>query len=81
MRLHCMQYGERCLSNGRQDDEGTYALVTFDWAIDGVKYPSNEVGSLTVQVGTDSATPTVSGQSGTNLPVVVGSGTFSADDE
>lgn len=72
---------ERCLSDGTQDDEGTYALVTFDWAIDGVKYPLNAVGSLTVHVGTDSTTPTVSGQSGTNLPVVVGSGTFGTDDE
>ena len=72
---------ERCLSDGTQDDEGKYALVTFDWAIDGVKYPSNAVDSLTVQVGTDSATPTVSGQSGTNLSVIVGSNSFDTDTE
>lgn len=72
---------ERCLSDGTQDDEGTYALVTFDWAIDGVKYPSNAVDSLTVQVGTDTSTPTVSGQSGTNLSVIVGSNSFDTDTE
>ena len=72
---------ERCLSDGTQDDEGKYALVTFDWAIDGVKYPSNAVDSLTVQVGTDTSTPTVSGQSGTNLSVIVGSNSFDTDTE
>lgn len=71
------------------DDEGTYAIVSFDWSVftsnspqyyGGSTYPysSNAVDSCTVTVGSETATPTLTGTSGSET-VVVGSGNFSTD--
>ena len=80
---------ERCTSNGTLDDEGAYAKVSFDWSVfvsenaryyggDTYPYTSNTVSSCTVEVGSKSATPTLSGTSGSES-VVVGDGTFDTD--
>ena len=82
---------ERCKSDGTLDDEGQYAKVGFTWSIfaslnaryyGGNTYPysSNTVASCIVTVGSETATPTLSGTSGTES-VVVGTGIFNVDTE
>ena len=66
---------ERCLQDGTMDDEGTYALVSFYWTVDTAKYSDNVADELTVDVGTEQVTCTVTGASGSQS-VVVGSGAF-----
>ena len=80
---------ERCLSDGTPDDEGGYALVTFDWSVftsndpqyyGGSTYPyaNNAVDSCVVTVGSESVTPTLTGASG-SMTVKVGSGNYDVD--
>lgn len=82
---------ERCLSDGTPDDEGLYALVSFNWSVftsndpryyggNTTPYSSNTVDTCTITVGTETATPTLSGSSGAES-VTVGSGNFSVDTE
>jgi len=40
----------RCESDGEPNDEGDYALVTFDWSVDRWKYPSNAVSGNAISV-------------------------------
>lgn len=77
---------DRCDQNGTLDDDGTYALVTFDWSIyvsanaryyGGSAYPySSNSPVCSVTVGTETVTPTLTG---TSASVVVGNGTFDTD--
>lgn len=80
---------ERCTSTGADDDEGTYAKVTFDWAVfrsanaryyggDSHPYNDNTIYEGTVTVGTLSETFTSTAGSGTET-VIVGDGSFSTD--
>lgn len=79
---------ERCLSDGTLDDEGTYALVEFDWSVyrnanarfyGGSATPyTNNGSSVTIQVGTYSVTATSSNASGT-YSEVLGNGNLSTD--
>lgn len=80
---------ERCLQDGTLDDEGKYALVSFDWSVftssaaryyggDTYPYANSSVDSCTVTVGTQTATPTLTGASGTET-LVVGIGTYDVD--
>lgn len=80
---------ERCQSDGTLDDEGSYALVSFDWAVfrsaesryyGGNTYPyaDNSVETCTVTVGTQRATPTLTGASG-HSSVIVGVGSYDVD--
>lgn len=80
---------ERCQHDGTLDDEGTYALVSFDWAVfrsaesryyGGNTYPyaNNSVETCTVTVGTQSVTPTLTGASG-HSSVIVGVGSYDVD--
>ena len=81
---------DRCKQNGQSDDDGGYALVTFDWSIfksslaryyggSTAPYSNNSVSNCTVTVGTRTATKTLTGASGTAVPVVVGNNTFDPD--
>lgn len=80
---------DRCQQNGTKDDDGTYALVTFTWGVfrtndplyyggSDTAYSDNAVDSCTIQVGTQTATPTLTGASGT-ASVIVGNGTYDTD--
>lgn len=83
---------DRCkLKDGEYvlDDDGTFAKVTFTWGVfrtndplyyggSDTSYSTNAVDSCTVQVGTQTATPTLTGAGGT-YSVVVGDGSFSTD--
>ena len=80
---------ERCTQNGVLDDDGDYALVSFDWAIfktslaqyyggSTAPYTNNSVSNCTATVGTRTATKALTGASGT-ASVVVGNGTFDSD--
>lgn len=80
---------ERCLSDGTLDDEGGYALVSFDWSVfrtndpryyGGNTYPytNNTVDSCAITVGSAVVNPTLSGTSGTES-IVVGTGAFDVD--
>lgn len=80
---------ERCKDNKELDDEGTYALVSFDWAVfrsaesryyGGNTYPyaDNSVETCTITVGTQSATPTLTGASG-HCSEIVGVGSYDVD--
>lgn len=85
---------ERCIADGTEDDEGTYAKITFDWSVftssssryyggTGSPYSSNRPTGCSVTVNT---TDTVSvafdpdATSGT-ASVVVGSGSYDTDTE
>ena len=81
---------DRCKQNGQSDDDGGYALVTFDWSIfksslaryyggSTAPYSNNSVSNCTVTVGTRTATKTLTGASGTAVSVVVGNNTFDPD--
>ena len=81
---------DRCKQNGQSDDDGGYALVTFNWSIfksslaryyggSTAPYSNNSVSNCTVTVGTRTATKTLTGASGTAVPVVVGNDTFDPD--
>lgn len=81
---------DRCKQNGQSDDDGGYALVTFDWSIfksslaryyggSTAPYSNNSVSNCTVTVGTRTATKTLTGVSGTAVSVVVGNNTFDPD--
>lgn len=80
---------ERCNASGVNDDDGTYAKVTFDWTVfrsanaryyDGDTYPyrDNTIYEGIVTVGTISKTFTSSAASGSET-VIVGNGSFSPD--
>lgn len=69
---------ERCTSDGTVTSEGTYALVTFDWATD------ETVSSIVVKRKSSTATEwtstnvTASGTSG-SVSIVIGSGVLALD--
>lgn len=80
---------DRCRQNGTLDDDGTYAKVTFEWSVfrttdaryyggSDTPYSTNAVGSCTVQVGTRTLTPTLTGVSGT-YSAIVGNGSYGVD--
>ncbi len=80
---------ERCVQNGTLDDEGTYALVSFDWAVfrstesryyggNTTPYANNSVETCTITVGTQNATLTLTGASGHGSKVV-GVGSYDVD--
>lgn len=80
---------DRCQQNGTLDDDGGYAKATFDWGVfrttdplyyggSTTPYADNAVDTCTVTVGTQSATATLTGQSGT-ASVIVGNGSYDAD--
>lgn len=80
---------DRCRQNGTLDDDGTYAKVTFEWSVfrttdaryyggTSKPYSTNAVGSCTVQVGTRTLTPTLTGVSGT-YSAIVGNGSYGVD--
>ena len=41
----------RCNENSQASDEGGYAYVSFDWAVDNWKYPTNTASEVKVTVG------------------------------
>lgn len=41
----------RCNEDGQASDEGKYAYVSFDWAVDNWKYPTNTASEVKVTVG------------------------------
>ena len=74
---------ERCSQSGQLLDDGTCALVSFDWSVfrsdlaryyGGTEKPfaSNAINSCSITVGSSTITPTVSGTSG-HVSEVVGS--------
>lgn len=79
---------ERCDANGDYNDEGAYARVRFSWSVfrsSSARYAGGSVAAYadnsatcTVTVGSVSATPTLSGASG-SVDVVVGNGNYSTD--
>lgn len=82
-------YVDRCTQDGTKDDDGTYALVTFTWGVfrtndplyyggSDTAYSDSAVDSCTIQVGTQTATPILTGASGTTS-VIVGNGTYDTD--
>lgn len=84
-------YIDRCKQNGQSDDDGDYALVTFNWSVFRSSlaryygssmtppYSSNSVSSCTVKIGTQNPkATTLTGASGT-ASVVVGNGTLDPD--
>lgn len=46
----------RCNKNGKASDEGKYAYVSFDWAIDNWKYPTNTASEVSITVGETTVT-------------------------
>lgn len=81
---------ERCDAQGVADDEGTLALVTFDWSVfrssatryyngTTTPYASTTVQSCSVAVGSETATPTLTGASGSASVVVGSAGSFLTD--
>ena len=57
----------RCNSNGVPNDEGEYALVTFDWSVDRWKYSNNAVsGNISVTLGDNTISIAVSGTAANN---------------
>lgn len=80
---------DRCRQDGTLDDDGTYAKVTFDWSVfrtndplyyggSDTPYSANAVDGCTVQVGTQTVTPTLTGASGT-YSAIVGNGSYDVD--
>lgn len=80
---------DRCQLDGTLDDDGEYALVVFDWSVfrsaetryyggSTAPYSANAVDSCTITVGTQTATPTLTGESGT-VSQIVGNGSFIPD--
>ena len=80
---------ERCLQNGKEEDEGGYASVYFEWKVftsnlaqyyggNTFPYANNSVSNCTITVGTQTLTPTLSVAEGSDT-FVVGSGTFELD--
>lgn len=81
---------ERCDEYGVLDDEGTYALVYFDWTVFRTNtaqyyggttpgpYADNTVSVCSVTVGSYTETPTLTGGSGSE-EILVGEGTFDSD--
>lgn len=80
---------DRCDVDGEFNDDGTYALVTFEWSVfrtndtlyvggSTTPYANNSVSLCEITVGSHTATPTLTGQSGT-ASVIVGNGTYDAD--
>ena len=81
---------ERCDAQGVADDEGTLALVTFDWSVfrtsaaryyngSTTPYISTTVQSCSVTVGSETETPTLAGASGSESVVVGSAGSFLTD--
>lgn len=46
----------RCNENSQASDEGRYAYVSFDWAIDNWKYPTNTASEVSITVGETTVT-------------------------
>lgn len=46
----------RCNKNGQASDEGRYAYVSFDWAVDNWKYPTNTASEVSITVGETTVT-------------------------
>ena len=46
----------RCNKNGKASDEGKYAYVSFDWAVDNWKYPTNTASEVSITVGETTVT-------------------------
>lgn len=81
---------ERCDASGTADDEGTLALVSFDWSVfrssapryyngSTTPYTSTTVQSCSVTIGSETATPTLTGASGSASVVVGSAGSFLTD--
>lgn len=74
---------KRCLSNGKIDDEGTYAIATFDWSVfnsslaryyggSNAPYNSNSADTFTVTIGDEIYTGSLSGTSGPATTNIMG---------
>ena len=74
---------KRCLSNGKIDDEGKYAIATFDWSVfksslaryyggSNAPYNSNSADTFTVTIGDETYTGSLSGTSGPATTNVMG---------
>lgn len=80
---------DRCDVDGELNDDGTYALVTFEWSVfrtndtlyvggSTAPYANNSVSLCEITVGSHTVTPTLTGQSGT-ASIVVGNDDYIAD--
>lgn len=74
---------KRCLSNGKIDDEGTYAIATFDWSVfnsslaryyggSDAPYENNSADTFTVTIGDKTYTGSLSGTSGPATTNIMG---------
>lgn len=74
---------KRCLSNGKIDDEGTYAIATFDWSVfnsslaryyggSNAPYNDNSADTFTVTIGDKTYTGSLSGTSGPATTNIMG---------
>lgn len=74
---------KRCLSNGKIDDEGTYAIATFDWSVfnsslaryyggSDAPYNNNSADTFTVTIGDKIYTGSLSGTSGPATTNIMG---------
>lgn len=74
---------KRCLINGKIDDEGTYAIATFDWSVfnsslaryyggSNAPYNNNSADTFTVTIGDKTYTGSLSGTSGPATTGIMG---------
>lgn len=74
---------KRCKSDGEIDDEGTYAIATFDWSVfssslaryyggSDTPYKSNSADTFTITIGDKTYTDSLSGTSGPATTNIMG---------